>query len=120
MESNPLVWVIDSQHWARACIRAELMERGCNVDGFEELAAAVTAFRDPFRAKPAIVVLELGGLEFRLNELNELIRSPIPLIALASELDLHREQLKDINWPHLLRRPFSIGELADLIDKIVK
>ncbi|MCX6354373.1 MAG: hypothetical protein NTZ78_05655 [Candidatus Aureabacteria bacterium] len=96
------------------------MERGYDVDGFQELADAVAAFRHPHRAKPLVIVLELGGPECTSGESEELMRSGIPIIALASELNLRREQLKVITWPNLLHRPFSIAEVADLVDKIIK
>jgi hypothetical protein len=119
MEQKPLVWVIDRQQWARVYIRAELMERGYDVDGFEEVADAVAALRNIYRAKPLVMVLELAGLEPKAEELDILIHSGIGVIALAGEMDLNKKKINAIPWPHLLRRPFSIGEVADAVDKLV-
>ena len=54
-----IVWIVDSEHWPRACLRAELIERGYDAVGFLELEKALAAIRAPDLRKPRAIVLEL-------------------------------------------------------------
>ena len=40
-KKEPAVWVIDSEQWPRACLRAELIERGYDAYGFISIGDAL-------------------------------------------------------------------------------
>ena len=46
------IWIISNQHWPRAFLRAELMERGYEVDSFEGMPQALSALEDCRTGRP--------------------------------------------------------------------
>lgn len=116
-QTERIVWVIDSEHWPRACIRAELIERGLETDGYENIAEALIALGDPLIARPQLIVLELRDQPV-LNEcLQDLHKQDLPVIALGGAAELAGDTIKSFPWLRVMRRPFSIGELADIVQK---
>jgi len=58
---RPVVWIIDSEQWPRACLRAELIERGYDAYGFITIGDALDALSQTASPKPESIVLELRG-----------------------------------------------------------
>jgi hypothetical protein len=116
---KPVIWIIDSQQWPRAYLRAELIERGFEAVGFIELAHALTALYHPYSAKPRLIVLELRGLSHKHDELDALAQIAIPIIALGGTVELNQEWIKQFEWAAVLRRPFTIGNVADVVEELV-
>ena len=104
---KPVIWIIDSQQWQRAYLRAELIERGFEAVGFIELAYALAALHHPYSAKPCIIVLELRGLSHKHDELDALAQIAIPIIALGGAVELNAEWVKQFEWAAILQRPFQ-------------
>ncbi len=60
-----LIWIIDNNHWERANIRAVLIERGCEVEGFVSIFHAVVMLYREIVEKPAAIVLEIKNLPYQ-------------------------------------------------------
>ena len=116
---KPVIWIIDSQQWPRAYLRAELIERGFEAIGFMELTHALMAFHHPYYAKPCLIVLELRGLSHKHDELDALAQIAIPIIALGGAVELNAEWVKQFEWAAVLQHPFTIGNVADAVEGLI-
>jgi hypothetical protein len=117
-ESQPLIWIIDSEHWPRAFLRAELIERGYDAAGYQDLKSALTSLQLA-PAKPRALVLELGGQEITPKEIQLLIESAIPIIVLGGLVELNEPFVRKTVWAAVLMRPVSLGGIADQVERIV-
>lgn len=99
------VWIIDSEQWPRALLRAELIERGFDAVGYVRVADAV-----PARFPDAIVV-ELRDVD--RGEVAQLFQLGVPVIGIASTPE--PDWLEDFPWSRLFYRPVSLGEIADAL-----
>jgi hypothetical protein len=114
-----IVWIVDSEQWPRACLRAELIERGYDAVGFLELDTAMAAIRAPDLRKPRAIVLELRDQVLTPPTLEALADSKIPVIALAGALELNYPRLRDFTWAAVLSRPFALGDVADTVERVL-
>lgn len=114
---KPVVWIIDSEQWPRAYMRAELIERGFDAVGFSSLPDAVDALQNFRLVKPDLIVLELRDQSIHQEQLDALRNQKTPVIALAGATELKNEAVQNFPWARLLQRPFSIGQLADLVER---
>lgn len=114
---KPAVWLISGELWPRAYLRAELLERGLEAVGFEAIADALGSLHDPRYPSPKLIVLDLHGLVLRRDELSALSRVGIPMIALGGEAELSNELVREVNWHALLKRPYTIGQVVDIIER---
>jgi hypothetical protein len=117
--TKPVIWIIDRQQWPRACIRAELIERGIEAIGSIELSKVIAALNDPNYLKPRLIILELCDLSYTRGELDALARAGIPMIALGGAVELNEELVRNFKWATMMRRPFTIGTVADVIGEIL-
>jgi len=116
---EPVLWVIDSEQWPRACLRAELIERGYDPYGFITVSDALDSLSRPSSSKPELIVLELRGQNLT-NELVESIRNlRIPTIVLGGIPELNEPLVQQAKWEVVLRRPVSLGKIADVVQEIV-
>jgi hypothetical protein len=70
---GPLIWIVDCEHWPRAALRAELIERGYSATGYICLAESLAKLHAaPTQAKPRAIVLELRGQEITWESLQKL------------------------------------------------
>jgi DNA-binding NtrC family response regulator len=113
------VWIVDSQHWPRACLRAELIERGYDAVGFEEIDQALAAMTSAGRPRPRVIVVELRDQGLTPSILELLADSKVPAIALAGTLELNHRLVRDFNWTALLKRPVTLGSVADAIERVL-
>jgi hypothetical protein len=63
--------------------------------------------------------LELCDLSFTRDELDALARACIPMIALGGAVELNEELVRNFKWATVIRRPFTIGNVADVIEEIL-
>ncbi len=119
LEAKPVIWIIDSQQWPRAYLRAELIERGFDVVGFVELGEALAAFNDPEYVTPRLIVLELQRQSITKTDLEVLALFGIPAVALGGAAELSEERVKSFKWAALMQRPFTIGKVADVVEEWV-
>ncbi len=114
-----MIWIVDSQQWPRAYLRAELIERGFEVTGFAELGEALAAFNDPEYVTPRLIVLELQRQSITKTDLEVLALFGIPAVALGGAAELSDERVKSFKWAALMQRPFTIGKVADVVEEWV-
>jgi hypothetical protein len=116
-KKEPVVWIADSEQWPRACLRAELIERGYDPYGFITIGEALDSLSRGASPKPDAFILELRGQTLT----PELVRSVrdlgIPTILLGGSAELNDPLIRNHNWTMVLKRPVSLGAIADLIQK---
>jgi FixJ family two-component response regulator len=117
--NQPIVWIIDSEQWPRACLRAELIERGFDAVGYVTLSEALSALRLKETPRPQCIVLELRNQPLAKWSLQALARTRIPVIALAGSVELQCPLVKNFKWAAVLRRPLTIGQIADAIEEVI-
>ncbi len=104
----PVIWIIDSEQWPRAFLRAELIERGFDAAGYLSADDALQTLRWRF---PDLIVIELRDVP--REAVARLFEIGVPIIGIASRPE--PEWIADFSWPALLHRPVSIGEIADRV-----
>ena len=118
--SEPIVWIIDNEHWPRACLRAELIERGFEAVGFAELPRALADLQYAYTSKPSLMVLELRHQPIKAEELLVIKQTGIPIIAFSGAAEWRDPLVQEFPWTAILHRPFTIGEVADLVQKMIR
>jgi hypothetical protein len=119
-DHQPLVWIIDSEHWPRACLRAELIERGLDAVGYQDLEEPLALLLSPSSMKPQAIVLELRGQEeAAADSLVRLAGSGIPVLALGGALEFSDMSIGNPPWAAILRRPVTLGEVADQVQRLL-
>jgi DNA-binding response OmpR family regulator len=116
---EPVVWIIDSDQWPRACLRAELIERGYDAVGFATLRAALIELALPRAPRPHLIVLDLRDQPHEPRQLEALARSGAPLVAIAGAAEASNDRLRGFGWTAFLRRPVTLGAVADLVDRLL-
>jgi riboflavin biosynthesis pyrimidine reductase len=118
-KQEPVLWVIDSEQWPRACLRAELIERGYDPYGFITISDALDSLSGRGWAKPEAIILELREQNLT-NELVEAIRNlRIPTVVLGGGPELIDPLIKNKKWEVVLKRPVTLGKIADVVQQIV-
>jgi DNA-binding response OmpR family regulator len=107
-----VVWVIDAEQWPRALLRAELIERGFDAVARITVRDAVESL--PERLPDAIVV-DLRGQPLPLVERLRGLGVPVVIVAGTPEIN----DLPGGEWVAVMRRPVSIGEIADRVAVVV-
>src|SRR5215470_7064228 len=80
---EPILWVVDSEQWPRACLRAELIERGYDAYGFITIADALDSLARGATRKPQALILELRGQELTEDLMEALRNLAMPIILLG-------------------------------------
>jgi len=114
---QPIIWIIDNNHWERANLRAVLIERGYEVEGFVSIFHALLMFYREKVEKPAVIVLEIKNLQCQSAEPDELFRIGVPVILLSGVYD-DMELAQRHQWAEVLRRPFTIGQVAQTAERL--
>ncbi len=114
-----MLWIIDSEQWPRACLRAELIERGYDPYGFITITDALDSLSRSASPKPEVIVLELRGQNLT-SEVIEAIRNlRAPMIVLGGGPELNEPLIQKQKWEVVLKRPVSLGKIADVVQKII-
>ena len=116
---KPSIWIIDNIHRERANIRAVLIERGFEVEGFVSIFHAVVMLARGIVEKPAAIVLEIKDLPYQRPELNELARTGAPIVLLTGVYEDSR-LIGEQEWAAVLRRPFTIGQVAGAVERVLE
>lgn len=106
-----VVWIIDAEQWPRAMLRAELIERGFDAVGYITVRDAIESL--PERPPDAIVV-DLRGQPLRIVERLPQIGVPVLVVGGTPEIN----DLPAAGWAAVMRRPVSIGEIADQVGAV--
>jgi hypothetical protein len=116
---EPVLWVIDSEQWPRACLRAELIERGYDAYGFITAGDAVYSLSRGRSSKPELIILELRGQDLTQQLLGTIWSLHVPTIVLGGSAELNEPLIKQHKWEVVLKRPVSLGKIADVAQKII-
>ncbi len=114
---QPVIWIIDNNHWERANLRAVLIERGCEVEGFVSIFHALLMLYREEAEKPDLIVLELNNLQYQCSELDELARIGVPVLLLSGVYE-DAELTQRHQWAAVLRRPVTIGQVAQTVERL--
>ena len=111
--------MIDSEQWPRACLRAELIERGYDPYGFVTIRSALESFSQGLAAKPRLIILELRGQNLTERIIDAIRDVRVPIIVLGGSIELNECLIQQNKWEVVLKRPISLGTIADVAQKIV-
>lgn len=111
--------MIDSEQWPRACLRAELIERGYDPYGCIALGDALDAFSRGAASKPKLIILELRGQNLTEQLIKAIRNLRVPIIALGGSAELNQAIIRQQKWEVVLKRPVSLGKIADVAEKIL-
>jgi FixJ family two-component response regulator len=114
---QPIIWIIDNNHWERANLGAVLIERGYEVEGFVSIFDGLVMFYREKIEKPAVIVLEIKNLLYQGAELDELLRIGAPVILLSGVYE-DMESARRRQWAAVLRRPFTVGQVAQTAERL--
>ena len=118
-KKEPVLWVVDSEQWPRACLRAELIERGFDPYGFITISDALDSLSRTESSKPEVIILELREQNLT-TELVQAIRNlRISTILLGGNAELNEPLIQQEKWTIVLKRPVSLGKIADVVQEIV-
>jgi hypothetical protein len=107
--------VIGAERGPRAALRAELIERGHDAIGFETLRDAVLAGRLRGARPPALVLIDLQDQAVDDRWLDALFAPGSPVVAVAGAAEEGDARLRARPWARWLRRPITLGAIADAI-----
>jgi hypothetical protein len=116
---NALVWIVGADHWPRAYLRAELIERGYDAVGFVTVGDAVATLALRPERRPRLAAIDLQGQALDPKQLAPLLRGGFPVLALGGIGEWGTESVRHLPWASLLRRPVSIGAVADEIGRLL-
>jgi DNA-binding NtrC family response regulator len=116
-KKQPVLWIIDSEQWPRACLRAELIERGYDAYGFITIQDALEWFKQPASPRAESIILELRGQKLTKQFLEALHNLDVPIIVLGGNAELNDPLIKERKWDAVLKRPISLGKVADIIQQ---
>lgn len=108
MSDTPVIWIIDSEQWPRAMLRGELIERGYDAVGY---LTVDDALRTMPRRWPDLIIVDLRHLA--RPEVERLFGGNVPVIGIAGIPEANEPWLAELPFRALLRRPVSIGEIAE-------
>jgi hypothetical protein len=114
----PRILLVINDQWPRALLRASLREVGYDASGTRALRGALhQAAPDPERGLIRLVVLDQDVLadeeQGQLEELRRQTGAPILLLAPATR------PVRPGPWVQVLRRPASIGSIAQAVETLV-
>lgn len=114
-----LVWIIDADHWPRAYLRAELIERGYDAVGFETAGDALATLALRPERRPRLAAIDLHGQSLDPRRLAPLLRAGFPVLAIGGIREWGAESVRALPWAATLRRPLRIGAVADEIGRLL-
>jgi DNA-binding NtrC family response regulator len=115
---EPIVWIVDSQQWPRACLRAELIERGYTARGFVTLEDALVVLSQHTSPKPDAIVVNLRNQNFTTAMLETVRSLNIPTILLGGTAELNDPMIQILQLSAIMKRPVSLGAIADRVEQM--
>ncbi len=117
---QPIVWIVSSEQWPRALLRAELIENGYDAVGYVNLDQALTALSGRIEGKPVAIVLDLNNQLITGDLLSALEQHATPTIILGGMLEIEDPLIRHFSWAAVLKRPFTIGDVVAVLDRVVR
>ncbi len=108
---QPVVWIIHVEQWPRVLLRTDLIERGFDAAGYITVGDAIESLLE---RPPDAIVVELRGQPMRLVQRLLAIGKPVLIVGGTPEIN----DLPEGGWAAVLRRPVSVGEIADRVAAI--
>jgi hypothetical protein len=99
-------------------LRAELLERGYDAVGFAEVKRALSALRNRRLILPDLIVLELRGQGVTRKGLGMLMAGEAAVIVIGGAQELNDPVVKEFTFAAIMKRPVTLGKIADVIDKL--
>src|ERR1051326_2563759 len=87
-KKQPVLWVIDSEQWPRACLRAELIERGYDPYGFITMTDALDSLSRPAPPNPEAIIVEWRGKILRSDFIEAIRNLKAPKFVLGENKEL--------------------------------
>jgi hypothetical protein len=116
---HQLIWIIDADHWPRAYLRAELIERGYEAVGFVTVGDALAALALRPARQPLLAAIDLHGQSLDHQQLAPLLRVGFPIVAFGGVAEWETDSVRSLPWAATLRRPLTIGAIADEIGRLL-
>jgi hypothetical protein len=112
------IWIIGSDQWPRASLRAELIERGYDATGFVTIRDAIVRLIVDRGRRPALIVCDLHeqGLDEKLAA--ALFREGVPVVAVAGVPEADDEAVRTLPWRAFLRRPLTLRAIAETVHRL--
>jgi len=114
---EPRIWIVSADHWPRACLRAELIERGYDAVGFVTMKDALFRLMLARSGRPTLLVVDLQAQTPNERMRATLFGEHVPVLVVAD--GAHREVDPLGPAVRTLRRPVTIGAIADTVDRVV-
>ena len=111
------IWIIGADHWPRALLRAELIERGYDATGFVTLEDAARRLMLPPARRPALLVLDRRDQVVDEQTSALLSRARVPILVVADIAHPAGEPLVPV--VEILHRPVTMGSIADAVDRLI-
>lgn len=114
----PRILIVSDDQWLRAGLRGELRERGYDAVGARDLEEARrTARPEPGRGPVSMVLVDQASLgdEIDSDIVHDLRRATSDASVVLITPGNRREA--EGEWTDVIRRPISIGEIADYIER---
>lgn len=113
MVRGDAIWIVNADHWPRAYLRAELIERGYDAIGFETLKDALVRLGPGPGAPPALLILDLHGQIPSDGERRALSQRGVPILAVLDAAQSDDQSPAPLAGT--LHRPLTIGAIADAV-----
>src|SRR4029453_16243427 len=88
-KQEPVLWVIDAEQWPRACLRAELIERGYDPYGFITVADALDSLARDGLSRRELIVLELRGQHLTDESIEAILNLGVHTIVIYGNSELN-------------------------------
>lgn len=108
---------MSADQWPRAYLRAELIERGYDAVGFVTMKDALIRLMLARSRRPALMVVDLHGQDLNEKVRAMLFREGVAMLAIADAGSGEDERLGPV--VATLRRPLTIGAIANAIDRLM-
>src|SRR5437016_13423055 len=95
---EPVLWVIDAEQWPRACLRAELIERGYDPYGFIQITDALDSLSRGASPKPETLILELRGQNLTEELVKSIRNLGVPVILLGGATEFNDPLIGMHKW----------------------
>jgi hypothetical protein len=113
------VVIVSHEQWARAGLRAELRERGVDAVGVRDIPEALTQHPQPGRGPVRLLVIDQDRLSDEVH-VGMLARVRARLGDPGMILLAHATRETPLgDWKLVLRRPVTIGEVADAVQRLL-
>jgi hypothetical protein len=102
----------------RALLRAELIERGYDPYGFITIGDAMESLSRQGSSKPELIFLELRDQNLTRQLIEGTQNLEVATIVLGGTAELNDALIQQQHWTVILKRPVSLGKIADVVQEI--